>query len=225
MYSLANRSRLFNDIEAEIELQSKNGFDMGVRLHSRKTAVKIVDHMAKDIRGQIFSTLMKEDLKLCVIVDEASTISSNPVLIVYVKIEKCKTSPTIFLELVELEGQGAETIHRCLLKCLHNPGFTMEYLQRNLSASCSDGASVMLSRSSGVSVRLIKDFPNIILWHCLHHRLQLVLDDSVKEIKQINHFKIFMDKIYAIFHQSNKNQSDMICLGPSCCLVNFGHYV
>ena len=149
---------------------------------------------------------MKEDLKLCVIVDEASTISSNPVLIVYVKIENCKISSTIFLELVELEGQGAETIHRCLLKCLHNVGFTMEYLQRNLIAFRSDGASVVLGRSSGVGVRLMKDFPNIIIWHCLNHRLQLVLDDSVKEIKQINHFKIFMDKIYAIFHQSNKTK-------------------
>ena len=35
------------------------------------------------------------------------------------------------------------------------------------------------------------------------------MDDSVREIKQINHFKIFMDKIYAIFHQSNKNQMEL----------------
>ena len=90
VYSLAKRSRPFTDIEAEIELQIKNGVYMGVGLHSRKTAVKIVDHMAKDIRGQIFSTIMKEDLKLCVIVDEASTISSNPVLIVYVKLKIVK---------------------------------------------------------------------------------------------------------------------------------------
>ena len=165
--------------------------------------------MAKDIRGQIFSTAMTEDLKVCVIVDEASTTSSNPVLIVYVKSENCKLSPTIFLELVELEGKGAETIHRYLLKCLHNVGFTMEYLQRNLIAFCSDGASVMLGRSSGVGVRLMKECSNIIIWHCLNHRLQLVLDGFVKEIKQINHFKIFMDKIYAIFHQSNKNQMEL----------------
>ena len=64
----------------------------------------------------------------------------------------------------------------------------------------------MLGRSSCVGVRLRKDFPNIIIWHCLNHRLQLVLDDSVKEIKQVNHFQIFMDTIYAIFHHSNKNQ-------------------
>ena len=60
-----------------------------------------------------------------------------------------------------------------------------------------------------MGVRLRNEFPNIIIWHCLNHLLQLVLDDSVKKIKQVSHFKIFMDKIYAIFHQSNKNQMQL----------------
>ena len=209
VYSLAKRSRPFSDVEDEIELQIKNGVDMGVGLHSRKTEVKIITHIAKDIRCQIFSKIMKEGLKICVIVDEASTISCKPVLIIYVKVEDCELSPTIFVGLVELEGQGPEAIHRCLLESVNSVGFNMDYLRKNLIAFCSDGASVMLGRSSGVGVRLRNDFHNIIIWYCLNHRLQLVLDDSVKEIKQVNHFKIFMDKIYAIFHQSNKNQMQL----------------
>ena len=43
----------------------------------------------------------------------------------------------------------------------------------------------------------------------LIHRMQLVLDDSVTDIKQVNHFKIFMDKIYTIFYQSNKNEIEL----------------
>ena len=104
--------------------------------------------------------------------------------------------------MVELEGQGAEQIYASLLKSLHDGGFDNEYLRNNLIAFCSDGASVMLGRNSGVGTRLKNDYPNIILWHCLNHRLQLILDDSVNDIKQVNHFKIFMDKIYTIFHQS-----------------------
>ena len=142
--------------------------------------------------------------KICVIVDEASTISCKPVLIIYVKVEDRELSPTIFLRLVELVGQGVEAIHMCLLESLNSVGFSMDYLRKNLVAFCSDGASLMLGCSSGVTLR--NDIPNIIIWYCLNHRLQLVLDDSVKEIKQVNHFKIFMDKIYALFHQSNKNQ-------------------
>ena len=47
VYSLAKRCRPFSDIKNEIELQIRNGVDMGVGLHSRKTAVKIVDHIQK----------------------------------------------------------------------------------------------------------------------------------------------------------------------------------
>ncbi|XP_058049428.1 E3 SUMO-protein ligase KIAA1586-like [Ahaetulla prasina] len=92
---------------------------------------------------------------------------------------------------------------------LKNVGFTKNYLQKHLIAFCSNGASVMLGRKSGVSTRIAKEFPNIIIWHCLNHHLQLVLDDSIKEIKQVNPFKIFIDKIYTIFHQSNKNQIEL----------------
>ena len=83
----------------DTNIQHQNGVDIGVGLHSSKTAVKIVAHIAKDIRCQIFSKIMKEGLKICVIVDEASTISckAKPVLLIYVKVEDCELSPTIFL--------------------------------------------------------------------------------------------------------------------------------
>ena len=40
VYSLAKRCRRFSDIKDEIELQIRNGVDMGVGIHSRKTAEK-----------------------------------------------------------------------------------------------------------------------------------------------------------------------------------------
>ena len=52
--------------------------------------------------------------------DEASTISGRPVLIIFLKIEDFDVSPIIFFDLVELEGQGAEQIHASLLKSLHD---------------------------------------------------------------------------------------------------------
>ena len=54
-----------------------------VGLHSRRTAVKIVDHIAKDIKTEIFTKTIEQNIKICVIVDEASTISNTPVLIIF----------------------------------------------------------------------------------------------------------------------------------------------
>jgi hypothetical protein len=78
---------------------------------------------------------------------------------------------------------------------LNKWGFNKDYLNINFGF-CSDGASVMLGRKSGVSTRIIQYFPNIIIWHCLNHRLQLVLDHAIGNINQINNFKIFLDKLY-----------------------------
>uniref|UniRef100_A0A2D4LSF5 KRAB domain-containing protein n=1 Tax=Micrurus spixii TaxID=129469 RepID=A0A2D4LSF5_9SAUR len=209
VYSLAQRCKLFSDIEDEIQVQIKNGLDMGIGLHSYKTAVNIVDFIAKEIKKQLFTKIIENNLKICLIVDEVVTISCKPVVTLFLKVEDSITSPTIFLELVELENQDAETICSSVMKSLNNVGFTKNYLKNNLIGFCSDGASVMLGRKSGVSSRIAKEFPNIVIWHCLNHRLQLVLDDSIKEIMQVNHFKIFIDKVYTIFHQSNKNQIEL----------------
>ena len=83
---------------------------MGIDLHSRKTTVKIVDLIAKDIRQNVFNKIIHKEFRVCLIIDEASTISSRPVVILYLKVEDSVTLPIIFIELVELEKQDAETI-------------------------------------------------------------------------------------------------------------------
>ena len=47
VYSLAKRCRPFSDIKDEIELQIRSGVDMGIGLHSRKTAVKVIDYIQR----------------------------------------------------------------------------------------------------------------------------------------------------------------------------------
>lgn len=115
----------------------------------------------------------------------------------------------LFVALKELISLTAESINNTLLSALDELGFNNEYLKRNLIAFCSDGASTMLGRKSGVAARLTEKFPNIFIWHCLNHRLQLALDDSVSAIKQTNYFKCFLDKIHSIYNQSNKNQVEL----------------
>ena len=141
MYSLAKRNRPFFDIEDEVELQIK-------------TVVKIVDHISKEIKSKVFAKITEQNKKICIIIDEASTISSKSVLIIFVKIENEDFSPTIFLDLVEIESPGAEQIYNTMLDSLNSVGFSNEYLKQNIIGFCSDGASVMLGRNFGVGTRL-----------------------------------------------------------------------
>ncbi|XP_058039201.1 E3 SUMO-protein ligase KIAA1586-like [Ahaetulla prasina] len=207
VYILAKACRPISSIEELIELQIENGLDLGLGLHS--TVVKTVECIANEIKTQMFSSTITQNLKICLIIDIASTVSCKPVPVVFLKVEDSEDPPTIFIQLVELKKQDAGTIRSAVFESLHKVGFIWDYLQKNLTAFCSDGASVMLGRKSGVSTRKAKEFPNIIIWHCLNHRLQLVLDDAIKEIKQVNHFKNCIDKICSIFQQSNKNQIEL----------------
>ena len=61
VYNLAKRNRPFSDIENKIELQIKNGVHMGVGSHSRKTAVKIVNHIAMQIRKDLFTKILEKN--------------------------------------------------------------------------------------------------------------------------------------------------------------------
>ena len=63
---MVKRNRPFSDIEYEVELQIKNGVDMGHGLHSRKTSVKIVDHIAKDIKSKVFAKITEQNKKICI---------------------------------------------------------------------------------------------------------------------------------------------------------------
>ncbi|MEE6474786.1 hypothetical protein FKM82_010496 [Ascaphus truei] len=96
------------------------------------------------------------------------------------------------IELQAKNGLDAETIHKTLLKSLCEVGFDIEYLINNVVAFCSDGASVMLGCKSGMIL--------------------------ITEIKQVNHFKMFIDKIYTIFHQSNKNQMALFKISEELAL-------
>lgn len=74
-------------------------------------------------------------------------------------------------------------------------------------AFVSDGASNMLGRISGTQLQ--KMYPNIIICHCCNHRLELAVSDTLKEIQGTNHFQSFIEKLYAMYHQSPKNMHEL----------------
>jgi hypothetical protein len=208
VYSLAKRNRPMSDLPNLIELQIKNGIDLGQSMHSRFSGIRIAEHISEKIKIGIFSKIIDKNSKISVIVDESTTLSKVSVLVVYIQIELNEPC-MVFLDLIELENTTADHIYICIIHTLNIYGFSDSFLNRNFISFCSDGASVMLGNKSGVARKLREKFPNIIIWHCAAHRLQLALGDSIKKIRELNHFEIFIDKLYAFYHQSTKNQREL----------------
>lgn len=112
---------------------------------------------------------------------------------------------SFFLDIVELCGASAD-IFKSLLNCLFSHGFNHQFLENYWLGLGTDGASVMLGRKAGLAEKVKEQYPKVLSWHCLNHRFELAVADAVKSCTEINHFKVFMDKLYCVYSISNKNR-------------------
>ena len=148
------------------------------------------------MKRKLFEKIVQCSPKLSLMLDESTSLSKTG-------------HPFTFTELVELDDLTAHGIVHKLLSALERLHLTQDFPSKTLIGVTCDGASVMLGRKSGVASRLQAIFPNITVWHCSAHRLELAVADVVKEMGAINHFKILMDKLYAVYSTSNKNRMEL----------------
>ncbi|CAH2222470.1 Hypothetical predicted protein [Pelobates cultripes] len=154
-YFCAKKNRPFTDFRDLISLQVANGADLGCILHSEYTAAQIIDCIASEMRKKLCKAIVEQAPKISVYIDESTTVSTHSVLIVYIRASVNGKDPvTFFLDLLDLPKADAQSIEATLLACLSKFGFSNDFLDENWIGACSDGASVMLGRKSGVLERL-----------------------------------------------------------------------
>jgi len=215
VYKIAKLGRPFTDLPSDIELQVVNGLDMGRTLHSNVSCAEITQHIASEMRKKVTEKVLSGNSKLSILIDESTTDSKISVLIVYIRasLEECEQPLTFFLDLVELSSTTAAGIYEALMKNLSDHGFSESILRERLICFASDGASVMLGRKSGVASKLVEKFPNILIWHCMNHRLELSVGDALEEVCGVNEFQFLFDKLYSLYHASAKNRREL----TECC--------
>lgn len=212
-YYLAKNNRPYTAYEDLCELQESNGIYLGIGLHSRFSATGMVDCIADYMRKKLCSEIKQANQKISIMMDESTTVSRKSCLLLYMRTawpalpsNECFSFP---VGLVELDSLTADHITETVLQTLNSLGFDNQYLAQHLIGACSDGASVMLGKNSGVLTQLKNHFPNIFLWHCMCHRIELAIGDAVKSVTQINHVKSMLDKLYSIYSQSPKAQREL----------------
>lgn len=210
VYKQVILNRPFLDFESEIEVQELNGCDMGRILHSNIACGNIARHICEQMRKTVCNAIVTNNYKFSILIDESTTISKLATMIVYIRTSFDGVRPvTIFLDLVELDSSSATAILSSLLHCLNRHGFSEQFICNHLVGIATDGASVMLGRKTGVCKMLSDKYPGIVVWHCLAHRLELSVHDTIAEVSGINHFKLFLDKLYCLYSASPKNQKEL----------------
>ena len=161
-YKIGKLGRPFSDMPTECDVSILNGVDIGTTLQSDKSCRAILDHIGHEMWFKICKMVIDSDTKMSIIIDESTTISKTSALIIYIKV--CLPEPTtFFLDIIELDDQGAESIFSTLMECLDMYGFTLHVLSEKLICFASDSASVMLGSRSGVASRIQQVFPNVII--------------------------------------------------------------
>ncbi|RXN03547.1 E3 SUMO-protein ligase KIAA1586-like [Labeo rohita] len=159
------------------------------------------------MRAKLVSKVKELGSRISITIDE-STVHGLAYMIIYVRCNMTGTGEVdnVFLDIVELsEGTDAESMYKSLRKSLRQAGLDDEFLGKNLICIATDGAAVLTGRVGGLVTKLKQDFPKVQSIHCLAHRLELAVKDSLKEVAGCNQFEFFISKLYTLYNQSSKN--------------------
>lgn len=110
-YFIAKYNRPFDDYFKLIELQKLNGLHVGSTLQLRFSSTNIIDHIAIKMKQKVISNIIETGVKLSVLIDECTTMSTLCGMVVYLRTAiSCDDPIFIFLDLVELSNQSAKNI-------------------------------------------------------------------------------------------------------------------
>ena len=130
-----------------------------------------------------------------ILCDESTDIANLKQLVVFTKYLVASLPQTRFLKVVSLQDGKAETIEQKLVEVCQ----TCKIPLTKIFGFGSDGASVMVGRSSGVAIRLKKHNSEMISIHCGAHRLALASSQAAESITYM-YLKRFDNHLITLFY-------------------------
>ena len=67
----------------------------------------------------------------------------------------------------------------------------------------------MLGTKSEVGKLLKDEFPDIVLWHCLNHRLELTVGNALDPTSGTNDMQSFLESLDSLYSQQPKNTREL----------------
>ncbi|GAU88623.1 hypothetical protein RvY_01290 [Ramazzottius varieornatus] len=156
------------------------GVDMGNSHMWRWAARKITTHISMKMRCMLVAWLTKTQLYFDVMIDESTDSDGSQNLIIYIRVEIDGDPVSFFWGLVKLrKTTSAADITDALLDDLIASnwlGLKRDHMVMKWVGFATGGASALTGPN-----RLAEQFPLIMSTHCVAHRLQLIVDDTVKK--------------------------------------------
>jgi hypothetical protein len=123
---------------------------------------------------------------------------------------------SFLFDFTELDYTRATSIVEKFLSNLHSNGFKDELLLQNwMSFSCDRAPNILGRRRC--CVECCKKYPNLIVWHCTNHCLEIALNDAVQKMAAVYHMKTYFDTMYTVESTSYTNRAKLEMVALQCC--------
>ena len=170
----------YSTFENQIELIRKLGVFVKENYVNRTMCTKSIHNIASSIRKKFMEDIL---ISPCasLLLDGSTDISVSASVIVYMRYITEGTIVELFVGVVEPPNKTADgyitdlnSLSKRLRINLFNKG--------KMVGLATDGARTMLGCQGSVAAKLTKDIPHLIVIHCVAHRLQLAVLDSLNAV-------------------------------------------
>ena len=208
-YYLVQAERPFSDLAGLCSLQERNGVMIGRSYRNDKQSATFAHFIAEIVKEDLASKLRQVEF-FSVLNDSSTDVSVTDEELVYVRYLEDGRPVTKFLSLQAMAKSDAQGILGAIDKAfLDELGLQGNEWREKIVGMGTDGAAVMTGVRSGVVTRVKADVPHLISVHCVAHRLELGIKDSLKQVAYLAKIDDFLLSIYKFYSYSPLNWQNL----------------
>ena len=177
-YHVAKAELPFTNYTGLVKLQLKNGLELCGSYQSDKACRRFIDYIHDDVAEPILQKI-KDANVMSIMFDGSTDNSVTEIELVYIRILDHGEPRNYYLGIAACEHAHADGIYAAIDGTIAKK-IGIDWKAKTVGAGC-DGASVNTGRNHSVSTLLLKEQPCIIVMHCVAHRLELAVVDTLKE--------------------------------------------
>ncbi|PIK51771.1 putative zinc finger MYM-type protein 1-like [Apostichopus japonicus] len=174
--------------------------------NAKYTSPEIQNDMLKTLAQMVREQILKEihaSKQFSILVDETKDVRKTEQLALVVRYYHEGQITESFLCFKNADGLDAQSLRDVVIGLIS--GFALDN-RVNLVGQGYDGAAVMSGAVSGVAKRIQVLAPSAVYVHCYAHRLNLVIVDACKTVKEAANFFALLQQLYVFVSGSNVHQ-------------------
>ena len=209
VHALSKHNRPLSDFVWMSNLdEMKSNTSLGTTYRNKVSATNFRSSIAA-LEFQRVTERMETMKFMCLIGDGSTDVSVQEQELWYVRAAHHGTVHVFFIGVSSPDQANAVGIVSCINTVLQDNHSLqwVDVMAKTVALSC-DGASVMVGCRNGVSAIMKKEQESLITIHCMAHRLELALKDSLKSVKLFDKCanQLLMG-IYLFYHNSALNRA------------------